>query len=173
MDFVNAKAKEEEESDEEEESEEEDVSAKKTSGKRPAPASKTTATKKKKSNDDDENDDKRSSRSGPKKTKSAKRKIKKGSDDEGGDKPKKSGNKQGYLKCCKLSPELASLMGEDSMPRHAVVKKVWQIIKEQNLYDPKNKQFAICSPELQKVMGVKRFRTFGMLKHLRDHFIED
>lgn len=62
-------------------------------------------------------------------------------------------------------------MGTEALPRHAVVKQIWARIKENNLYDPKNKQFAICDPELQKVMGVKRFRTFGMLKYLKDHFI--
>jgi chromatin remodeling complex protein RSC6 len=39
------------------------------------------------------------------------------------------------------------------MARHEVVKKVWAIIKERNLYDPKNKQFAICDDELLKVFG--------------------
>lgn len=70
-----------------------------------------------------------------------------------------------------LSPELAALVGQDSMARHEVVKKVWAIIKERNLYDPKNKQFAICDDALFKVIGVKRFRTFGMMKYLKDHFV--
>lgn len=70
-----------------------------------------------------------------------------------------------------LSPELASLMGEETLPRHEVVKKVWALIKERNLYDPKNKQFAICDADLLKVIGVKRFRTFGMMKYLQPHFI--
>merc|ERR1719315_115092 len=77
----------------------------------------------------------------------------------------------GFTKTCKLSPNLAALMGQEEMPRHEVVKKMWAIIKERNLYDPKNKQFAICDPELHKIMGVKRFRTFGMMKYLKNHFI--
>lgn len=63
-------------------------------------------------------------------------------------------------------------MGADSLPRHEVVKKIWAMIKERNLYDPKNKQYAICDSDLLKVMGVKRFRTFGMLKYLREHFLD-
>lgn len=63
-------------------------------------------------------------------------------------------------------------MGSESLPRHEVVKKMWQLIKDRNLYDPKNKQYAICDPDLYKVIGVKRFRTFGMLKYLRNHFID-
>ena len=34
----------------------------------------------------------------------------------------------------KLSPELAEFMGEESMSRPSVVKKVWAMIKERNLY---------------------------------------
>ncbi|EDX08979.1 GD13706 [Drosophila simulans] len=70
------------------------------------------------------------------------------------------------------SGQLSALMGESSLPRHEVVKKVWAIIKERDLYDPKNKQFAICDDELMKVMKIRRFRTFGMLKHLKPHFLD-
>lgn len=58
------------------------------------------------------------------------------------------------------------------MARHEVVKKIWAIIKERNLYDPKNKQYAICDDDLMKVIGVKRFRTFGMMKYLKTHFVD-
>jgi chromatin remodeling complex protein RSC6 len=53
-------------------------------------------------------------------------------------------------------------MGADAMPRHEVVKRMWAIIKERNLYDPKNKQFAICDEQLMKVFGNYRqlFLTF-------------
>jgi upstream activation factor subunit UAF30 len=44
-------------------------------------------------------------------------------------------------------------MGEKQMARHMVVKQMWKIIKEKNLYDPKNKQFAICNDELFAVFG--------------------
>lgn len=170
MDFVNEKAKEESEEEEDEESEPEEK-PKKSAAKRKSTTKKGPTSKKKKgkSDDDDGDDDDAESgsddesrpRRGSAKKKSQKRK--------GGG----GGGTVGYLKSYKLSPALATLVGEESMPRHAVVKKVWQIVKEQNLYDPKNKQFAICNPELLKVMGVKRFRTFGMMKYLKDHFIEE
>ncbi|CAH1738365.1 hypothetical protein AGLY_005972 [Aphis glycines] len=83
----------------------------------------------------------------------------------------KRGGNSGYTKSVTLSPELASLMGSEALPRHEVVKKMWAIIKERNLYDPSNKQYAICDDDLMKVIGVKRFRTFGMMKFLKDHFI--
>lgn len=79
---------------------------------------------------------------------------------------------KGGVKAVKLSPELSDIMGTESMPRPEVVKKMWSIIKERNLYDPKNKQFAVCDEQLQKVFGVKRFRTFGMMKYLKAHFID-
>lgn len=78
----------------------------------------------------------------------------------------------GYTKSLNLSPELAALVGSDMMARHEVVKKIWAIIKERNLYDPKNKQYAICDDELLKVIGIKRFRTFGMMKYLKTHFVD-
>ncbi|KAH8268789.1 hypothetical protein KR018_006647 [Drosophila ironensis] len=78
----------------------------------------------------------------------------------------------GFTRAYNLSPELSALMGAPSLPRHEVVKKVWAIIKERDLYDPKNKQFAICDDELMKVMKIRRFRTFGMLKHLKPHFLD-
>lgn len=62
-------------------------------------------------------------------------------------KKKKSGPKgkyTGFTRPYKLSPDLAALMKAKELPRHEVVKKVWAIIKEKNLYDPKNKQYAIC-----------------------------
>lgn len=40
----------------------------------------------------------------------------------------------GYTKAVKLSPELSDIVGSESMPRHEVVKKMWSIIKERNLY---------------------------------------
>lgn len=83
-----------------------------------------------------------------------------------------SGRKStGFTRPYNLSPELSALMGAEALPRHEVVKKVWGIIKERNLYDPKNKQYAICDDELSKLMGVKRFRTFAMLKYLKPHFL--
>lgn len=81
------------------------------------------------------------------------------------------GGGKGYTRTMTLSPELAALVGQEEMARHEVVKKIWSIIKERDLYDPKNKQYAICDDALFKVIGVKRFRTFGMMKYLKNHFI--
>ena len=70
---------------------------------------------------------------------------------KGGGGGKKGGT--GYTKKCKLSEPLAKLMGEDRMARHEVIKKMWSIIKENNMYDPKNKQYAICDDAMFPVIG--------------------
>lgn len=63
------------------------------------------------------------------------------------------GKKSAFTKSFKLSPELADVVGSDVMPRHEVVKKLWAVIKERELQDPKNKQYAICDDQLFKVIG--------------------
>ncbi|XP_076252337.1 upstream activation factor subunit spp27 homolog Non2 [Rhynchophorus ferrugineus] len=180
----------EEEEDEEEEEAESDEDKKKkrgSTGKKPA------AKKAKKDSEDESGSEqsegeseedseeyspKKSSK--PAKTRKLPPKKKKGSEsDSDEDWGKKKGGKKGgggkkgsgYTKPLQLSPELAALVGADSMARHEVVKKLWAIIKERNLYDPKNKQYTICDDALFKVIGTKRFRTFAMMKYLKSHFI--
>uniref|UniRef100_A0A1Q3EX02 Putative rna polymerase i transcription factor uaf n=1 Tax=Culex tarsalis TaxID=7177 RepID=A0A1Q3EX02_CULTA len=200
MEYVNAQDEsgEEDEQDEEaedksEEEEESEDEAPKKKGKRAAPAKRgAPASKKKKGSDSEEeeseeeaSDDDYKPNKGAKgsaKKGAAGRKKKGGSDSDSDEdwkksKPAKGAKKKGgakgtgYTRAYNLSPELAAICGAEALPRHEVVKKVWAIIKERNLYDPKNKQYAICDSELQKVIGVKRFRTFGMLKYLKSHFL--
>jgi len=190
----------EEGEEEEEEGSEEEEEEEKKPAKRGAPAKKPVSNKRKKGSSDDEesasDEDASDEEYSPQKNKSppkkaakpAKKGKKKASDsdsDEDWSKNKKGGGggggaakkgagkgKGGYTRAITLSPELAAVVGAEQMARHEVVKKVWSIIKERNLYDPKNKQFAICDDELMKVIGVKRFRTFGMMKYLKNHFVD-
>lgn len=81
----------------------------------------------------------------------------------------KKGVKTGYNSDMVLSPELAEIMGTDKMSRAEVVKRMWQIVKERQLADPKNKQYHICDDQLLKVFGTKRVRTFSMMKYLKRH----
>lgn len=177
MDYVNNSQKSSDE-DGSESSEDEKSRSKRSSAKK--------STNKRK-NDDDSGSDQSEEDYKPQKTAPKGKKAKKadssasGSDNEW-KKPKKAkkaagagagkGKSTGFTRPYTLSPDLAAIMGTESSPRHEVVKKVWSIIKERNLYDPKNKQYAICDSELIKVIGVKRFRTFGMLKYLKSHFID-
>ncbi|XP_003401081.1 uncharacterized protein LOC126924286 [Bombus affinis] len=189
----------EDEEDDEEEGSEEEEEEKKKPAKR-SPAKKAMNKRKKGSSDDEESasDDDASDeeynpkrpKATPKKNKPGKKGKKKGSDsdsDEDWGKVKKAqgggakkgggggkgvGGKGGYTRAITLSPELSAVVGAEQMARHEVVKKMWSIIKERNLYDPKNKQYAICDDELLKIIGVKRFRTFGMMKYLKNHFVD-
>jgi len=129
-----------------------DDSSSSSDKKKPTPKSKTTAVRKRQSSQD------KDSKSKPKKAKIDKT--------NGTDKPKK---KTGFGKEMILSEELSNLMGTDKLSRGDVVKKMYAIFKERDLLDPSNKQFVICDEELSKVFGVKRFRAFGMMKHLKRH----
>ncbi|XP_070541560.1 uncharacterized protein [Ptychodera flava] len=84
-------------------------------------------------------------------------------------KKKERKGKSGYSAEMVLSPELAEIMGTDRMARHDVVKRMWEIIRERELMDPKNKQFMLCDDQLFRVFGKKRIRTFGMMKYLKTH----
>lgn len=126
--------------------------------KKKAKGAKAPAKSKKSKGSDDDDDDEEVEE----------KEEKKGKGGKGGGGGARKG-KSTYSKKCILSPELADVMGCPEMARHEVVKKMWQIVKERNLADPKNKQFAVCDDQLLKVFGVKRFRTFGMMKFLKNH----
>ena len=83
--------------------------------------------------------------------------------------PGGGGGGGGFSKPMKLSEELADIVGKDQATRGEVVKQMWAYIKENNLQDPKNKQYAKSDEKLMKVIGQKRFRCFSMAKHLGEH----
>jgi len=91
------------------------------------------------------------------------------SSDDSGPPMKRQGKATGFTKDLKLSDELAAVVGTSKAPRHEVVKQLWAYIKENNLQDPSNKQFAVCDDKLLKVIGEKKFKCFGMAKYLKDH----
>lgn len=174
MDYVESQDKESEDDESEEE-------------KPQRSSTKKSNSKKRKTADASDDDDDSASDCKPKKGSSKAKKSRKNSDSDAGNDadwkrekkpaaPKKAkgaskGRGTGFTRPYKLSAELASIVGADEMPRHEVVKKMWEIIKGRNLYDPNNKQFAICDEQLKTVIGVKRFRTFAMLKYLKPHFL--
>jgi len=133
---------------------------------------------KKKSRRDSDDESSGEEWGGRKKSSKKGRKRRDSSDDDDSDyeKPKaKRSNKagggkgNGYTAPVKLSSELADIVGGDEMPRHEVVKRMWQYIKDNKLQDPKNKQFIKCDEKLSKVVPTKKFRGFGMAKYLKDH----
>ncbi|XP_011447145.3 uncharacterized protein [Magallana gigas] len=114
---------------------------------------------------EEENTSRRPSRAVAKKPKKPRKKKEKDPND-------KKQKKSIYSKPCSLSPALAEVMGTDQMARSEVVKKMWAIIKERNLQDPKNKQFLLCDDQLFNVFKKKRVKTFGMMKILRNHIFD-
>ena len=70
-----------------------------------------------------------------------------------------------------LSPELSAVIGEDSLSRPEVTKKLWEYIKAHKLQDPKNKRLIVPDEKLAKVIGKKpvdMMKLAALLsKHLR------
>lgn len=85
------------------------------------------------------------------------------------DRRTKKQKETGFTRTLTLSEDLEAIVGTNKAPRHEVVKQMWAYIKENDLQDPKNKQFAICDEKLEKVIGEKRFKCFGMAKYLKEH----
>jgi chromatin remodeling complex protein RSC6 len=81
--------------------------------------------------------------------------------------PKKN---SAFMKALKPSPELASVIGPDALPRTEVTKRLWAYIKENNLQNPANKRNILCDEKLRAVMGkgeVTMFEMTGLVgKHL-------
>lgn len=70
-----------------------------------------------------------------------------------------------------LSPELADVVGEKTLPRGEVLKKVWDYIRAHNLQDPKDKRKIKTDDKLAKLFGTKdsigMFQLAGILsKHM-------
>jgi DNA topoisomerase-1 len=87
-------------------------------------------------------------------------------------KSRKGGKRKGGVGGVKtLSKELATVVGEKSLTRGDVTKKVWEYIKAHNLQDPKNKRVIIPDKKLAKVFGsqepIDMFKLAGVLsQHL-------
>ncbi len=72
----------------------------------------------------------------------------------------------------KLSPDLASLLGQEELSRPEVTKQLWVYIKAHNLQDPSNKRLIRPDAKLAKIFGSKEpldmFKLAAVLnKHLK------
>lgn len=67
------------------------------------------------------------------------------------------------------SAELAALVGAAPIPRAAVVSKVWEHIKKNNLQDPADKRQIVADALLKKIFGKDKVSMFEMNKHLAAH----
>lgn len=69
-----------------------------------------------------------------------------------------------------LTSELAAVVGETSLPRAQVIKKVWEYIKSNQLQDANNKRLIVPDAKLAKVFGSKEpMDMFKMTAVLSTH----
>jgi upstream activation factor subunit UAF30 len=67
------------------------------------------------------------------------------------------------------SKELAAVVGTAPLPRGAVVSKVWDYIKKQELQNPENRREILADVTLEAVFGKKTVTMFEMNKYLAHH----
>lgn len=68
-----------------------------------------------------------------------------------------------------LSPELASVVGSETMARPQIVKSLWEYIREHDLQDPKNKRSIIFDAKLRSVFQRDSVTMFSMNKFVKRH----
>jgi chromatin remodeling complex protein RSC6 len=68
------------------------------------------------------------------------------------------------------SSELAAITGSGQIARSAVVSKMWDYIKKNNLQNPQNKREILADAKLKPIFGGKdKVSMFEMNKHLSKH----
>ena len=79
---------------------------------------------------------------------------------------KKSGGSanSAFMAPVNLSPELASIVGKDSMPRTEVVKKIWDYIKAKDLQDKKNRRMINADERLKTIFKKDQVSMFDLAK---------
>ncbi|XP_056160830.1 uncharacterized protein LOC115672594 isoform X3 [Syzygium oleosum] len=75
----------------------------------------------------------------------------------------------GFNKLCSLSPQLQSFVGESTLARTEVVKRIWCHIRQKNLQDPSNRRKILCDESLHKLFNVNSIDMFQMNKALAKH----
>ncbi|RDL40077.1 Uncharacterized protein BP5553_00056 [Venustampulla echinocandica] len=74
--------------------------------------------------------------------------------------------KGGFHKQYHLSAPLADLVGEPTLSRPQVVKKIWEYIKGRDLQDPADKRQILCDEKMQLVFKQDKVHMFTMNKIL-------
>lgn len=75
-----------------------------------------------------------------------------------------------FMKAMNPSSTLAAVIGNGSMPRTEVVKKIWGYIKKNGLQDKKNKRMINADDKLKAVFGGKsQVSMFEMTKLVNKH----
>ncbi|KAK8710383.1 hypothetical protein V6N13_145708 [Hibiscus sabdariffa] len=86
----------------------------------------------------------------------------------------KEKRQKGFLAPLQLSDALANFLGtgENELTRAAVIKRMWDYIKENNLQDPSDKRKVICDEKLKELFDVETFHGFTVTKLLAAHFLK-
>lgn len=71
-----------------------------------------------------------------------------------------------FMKEMTPSAALAEIVGTKALPRTAVVSKIWEYIKKNNLQDPKNKRQINADDKLKPIFGGKKSVTMFELTAL-------
>ena len=79
----------------------------------------------------------------------------------------------GFTAPVRLSEELSAFLGEETLPRTEVTKRVWKYIKEHNLQDPTDKRQVICDACMKRVLGVDKVHMFTMTKLISKHLFKE
>lgn len=77
------------------------------------------------------------------------------------------------MKPMKLSDELQAVVGEDSLPRGQVMKKMWKYIKDNDLQNPENKRNIFADDKLRPIFdGQDEITMFEMTKLVSQHMTD-
>jgi upstream activation factor subunit UAF30 len=61
------------------------------------------------------------------------------------------------------------VVGSDPLPRTAVVSRVWDYIKRQDLQNPKNRRAISADDKLKPIFGKDKVTMFEMNRYLAQH----
>lgn len=74
-----------------------------------------------------------------------------------------------FMKPLQPSEALAAVVGNDPLPRTAIVSKLWEYIKAHNLQDPANKRMINADTKLQAIFGQPKVSMFDLAKLIGKH----
>eukprot|EP00644_Phytophthora_capsici_P006129 jgi/Phyca11/535101/estExt2_fgenesh1_pg.C_PHYCAscaffold_320003 len=114
---------------------------------------------------DDEQEPTPRKKAAPKKKVPPKKRKRKTDGEEG----KKARGGGGFNAELSLSPELAQVVGAETMARPQVVKALWAYIREHDLQDPNNKKTILLDDTLRNVFQRDSFTMFSMNKFVKRH----
>lgn len=69
-----------------------------------------------------------------------------------------------FMKAMRPSPQLASVVGEQPMPRTEVIKRLWDYIRKNNLQDSANKRAINADDKLRPLFGKNQVTMFDLAK---------